>query len=121
MSSEPPKRYESELTLVIDRDKLPPRSTTMGPTIEQLADIERARRDLEDEMPTMDACPAPGCADCSTCGGMHCVACGECGEHTKDCPGTCSTCPVCLGVHMLTREAFRAWLRENSPPPPEAA
>ena len=125
-----PKRFESELTVVIDRDKLPPKqqsivppSTVLGPTIQQLADVELARRDLEDETPTLDACPAAGCADCATCGGCHSVDCGECGSHTKDCPGTCSTCSVCLGVHMLSREAYAAWCRENEPPPsrPEAA
>lgn len=128
MSNDPPKRFESDLTLVIDRDKLPPKpspsiaplSTAMGPTIEQLADIKRAERDIEDETPTLDACPAAGCADCTTCSGRHSVACGECGEHTKDCPGTCSMCAVCLGVHMLSREAYAAWQRENEPPPQAA-
>jgi hypothetical protein len=65
MSSEPPKRFESELTVVIDRDKLPPKpeaapaSTVFGPTAMQLADIERARRDIEDakDRPTMMTCP----------------------------------------------------------------
>lgn len=128
MSKDPPKRIESEPTVVIDRDKLPPKpsiappSTVIGPTIEHLDDVEHALRAIEDETPTLDACPAAGCADCTTCGGRHSVECGECGSHTKDCPGTCSTCSVCLGVHMLSREAYAAWERENSPePPPRAA
>lgn len=55
--SGPPKRYESDLTIVIDRDLLPPLSTVPGPTIEQLADIERVRRDLEDSRETQMECP----------------------------------------------------------------
>ncbi len=51
--SDPPKRFESELTVIIDRSKLPP----VGPSIEQLADIERARRDAEQERETQMECP----------------------------------------------------------------
>ncbi len=117
MSSQPPKRTSSmEMTLVRPREDLPPISSTPGPTIVQLADCERARarREIEDGAPTLDACPAAGCADCATCHGRHSVACGECGSHTKDCPGTCSACSVCRGVHMVSRAEYAAW-RRNTP------
>lgn len=51
------KRTSTEPTLVIPRSDLPPVSTAPGPTIEQLADVERARRDLVE---TLVPCPA-GC------------------------------------------------------------
>ncbi len=54
MSDDGRKRFESELTVIIDRSKLPPPS---GPTIEQLADIERARRDAQDDRETQCECP----------------------------------------------------------------
>lgn len=126
MSSEPPKRNSSlEMTAVRPRPELRvfERSAddVIGPTIEQLADVERARRDLEDETPTLDSCPAAGCADCVTCNGRHSVECGECGAHSKDCPGTCSTCAVCLGTHMISRDDYAAWRRENPEPGPDVA
>ena len=43
-----------------------------GPTVEQLADVARARRDLEDSIDTLVACPA--CAACATCRGLHMVS-----------------------------------------------
>lgn len=92
---DPPKRTESqELTLVSPRSSLPPVSAIPGPTIEQLADIERARRDLEDSIDTLVACPGP-----------------------------CTTCPCCNGAHMVTHARRQQWLEENEPPPsrPEAA
>ena len=61
--SDPPKRFESELTVVIDRTKLPPKpdldpiSTIAGMTIEQLADVQRARRDAEQDRETQMECP----------------------------------------------------------------
>lgn len=110
-----------EMTLVRPREDLSPISSMPGPTIEQLADREHARRDIEDAAPTLVACPAAGCADCTTCEGRHSVGCRECGSQTKDCTGTCSTCSVCLGQHMITAEEAAAWRRENEPQPPRAA
>lgn len=61
--SDGPKRYESDLTIVIPRDALPP---TAGPishpplTIEHLADLARAARDEEEdrrEADTLVECP----------------------------------------------------------------
>jgi len=83
---------ESDLTLVIDRDKLPPTpSTVPGPTIDMLADIERARRDSQDDVETLVACEGP-----------------------------CSTCPCCAGAHMMSVERWAEWRRLNSSDP-EAA
>lgn len=70
MSDVPPKRFESELTVVIDRDLLPPKPSTIpGPTIDMLAEIARAKRDLEDDVDTMVPCAA--CEHCRECGGLH--------------------------------------------------
>jgi hypothetical protein len=109
------KRTESaEQTIVLPRESLPPTSTIPGPTIAMIDDVERARRAHADEAPTLDACPAAGCVDCVTCRGLHHVECPGCGEHTKDCAGTCSTCAVCLGTHMLSREDYAAWHRDHA-------
>lgn len=66
------RRTTTEPTLVIDRASLPPVSRVPGPTIEQLADIERVRRDLENAVETMVPCPA--CANCGGCKGVHMVS-----------------------------------------------
>lgn len=102
--SDGPKRHESELTLVIDRSKLPPTSTT--------------QLDVYEAPPTLEACPA--CADCQTCKGLHHVECPTCGSHVLPCHGACATCSVCLAVHMLTQSEARAW-RDAQPEPPRAA
>jgi hypothetical protein len=49
--------------------KRPPLSDIPGPSIEMLADIERARRDIEDAIDTMVPCAA--CEHCSECRGLH--------------------------------------------------
>lgn len=91
--SELQKRTEStEMTAVIPRPDLPPRSTVPGPTIEQLADIERARRDAQDDVDTLVACPGP-----------------------------CATCPVCHGEHMVAAERAADFRRGNPEPPDEVA
>lgn len=69
--TEGPKRSTTEPTLVIDRDALPPVSRAVGPTIEQLADIERARRDIAESAETLVPCPA--CEHCGPCRGTHMV------------------------------------------------
>lgn len=53
--SDPPFRRtsSSELTAVLPRPVL---STIPGPTIEQLADVERARRDAQDAIGTLVGC-----------------------------------------------------------------
>lgn len=92
MSTDPPKRYEStELTVVRPRDSLPPTSTVAGMTIEQLADVARARRDAQDDVDTLVACPG------------------------------CSGCTCCKGEHMVSAERAASWRRGNPEPPPEAA
>lgn len=100
--SDPPKRYESDLTVRIDRGLLPPTESYEAP-------------------PTLEACPA--CASCETCKGMHHVECPRCGSHVLPCDGPCSTCSVCLGEHMLSQAEAKAWRQANGPaePPPEAA
>jgi hypothetical protein len=60
MTDQPQKRYESELTVVIDRDKLPPLSTVPGPTIDMLADVRRLQ---QEDTVTLVACP--WCAGCA--------------------------------------------------------
>lgn len=91
----PPDRKDSslEMTAVRPRPTLDdePASTTTGPSIEQLADIERARRDAQDEIPTL--VPCPGCAGCRVCGDER----------------------------MVSAERASAWKRGNPEPPPEAA
>ena len=59
------------MTAVRPRPELAPVSTATGPTIEQLADVARARRDAEDSIDTMVPCPS--CASCPGCGGTHLV------------------------------------------------
>lgn len=49
-----PHRFASQPTVIIDRSKLPP---VGGLTIEELADAERARRDLAMERDTQMPCP----------------------------------------------------------------
>jgi hypothetical protein len=49
-----------------------PTTDVSGPTIEQLADIERARRDLAEQVETLVTCPQ--CAGCGCCGGLHMVS-----------------------------------------------
>ena len=58
MSTDEPKRTESaELTIAIPRESLPPTSTVAGMTVDMLADIKRAQRDLEDDRETQMECP----------------------------------------------------------------
>lgn len=64
-----PKRTTSEPTLVIPRESLRPVSKIHGPTIEQLATVERARRDLAETL-----VPCPTCEHCASCKGMHMVS-----------------------------------------------
>ncbi len=54
--TDPPYRRtsSSELTAVLPRPAL---TDVHGPTIEQLADVERARRDAEQERETQMECP----------------------------------------------------------------
>lgn len=64
----------TEMTVVRPREALPPTAAApmAGPTIEELADRERARRDAQDAIPTMVECPA--CRDCPLRGeGVHMV------------------------------------------------
>lgn len=96
MSSNTPPRKDSslEMTAVRPRPDLAPTSTTAGVTVDMLADIERARRDAEDAIDTMVACPGP-----------------------------CRTCACCHGEAMVSVERAAAWRAEHEPPPsrPEAA
>ncbi len=55
-----------------DSDSPSPPSAIRGPTIEQLADIERAQRDLEDTL-----VPCPKCALCDCCHGVSMVSVGR--------------------------------------------
>jgi hypothetical protein len=48
-----------------------PVSRAVGPTIEQLADIERAGRDMAEAAETLVPCPA--CEHCDPCRGTHMV------------------------------------------------
>jgi hypothetical protein len=66
--SEGPKRYESELTVAIDRSKLPPISTSM------LTAEDDDRTDRE----TMVPCPA--CTPCRCCGGARMVSAAHAAE-----------------------------------------
>lgn len=82
-----PKRFESELTVVIDRSKLPPKespvSTIPGPTIEHLAEIERARRDAQDATETLVACPGP-CGACRVCRGKGMVSAERAAKYRRE-------------------------------------
>lgn len=78
-----PKRFESELTVVIDRDRLPPRSTVVGVTIDQLADIARARRDAQDATETLVACPGP-CGACRVCRGKGMVSAERAAKYRRE-------------------------------------
>jgi hypothetical protein len=94
--SDPPFRKDSSLELTAVRPR-PPLSDIPGPTIEQLADIERARRDAEDAIATLVPCPGP-----------------------------CRTCPCCHGAIMVSDERAKAWRAEHPEEPippsrPEAA
>ena len=60
-----------EMTAVTMRPDIPLTSTVPGPTIEQLVDVERARRDIEDATETMVPCPA--CQHCAGCGDLRLV------------------------------------------------
>lgn len=73
MNTDPPKRTESaEMTVVRPRDSLPPISSVPGPTIEQIDDVERARRHAQDDVETLVGCP--GCACCTVCHGEHMIS-----------------------------------------------
>jgi hypothetical protein len=97
----PPKRTESqEITLVVPRSSLPPVSVVPGPTVEQIAEVERVRRETAQRRITLVPCPA------------------------------CECCPTCEGTRMVTPERSAAWRREQAlddaspdfdPPPTEAA
>jgi hypothetical protein len=52
--SDRPHRFASQPTVIIDRTKLPP---VAGHTNEELADAERARRDLAMDRDTLMPCP----------------------------------------------------------------
>jgi len=75
--NEPPKRTESaEITIVCPsspRVPLAPVSTVPGPTVEQIADVERARREAQNDIETLVACPGP-CMTCACCHGEHMVS-----------------------------------------------
>lgn len=94
MSIDPPFRKDSslELTAVRPRPALPDEDDIM--LTEMLSAAERDRRDREDAIPTLVACPGP-----------------------------CRTCPCCHGEAMVSVERAAAWKAEQEPPPsrPEAA
>jgi hypothetical protein len=69
----PIPRHELAPVSAVSGDSSAPASSVPGPTIEQLADIERARRDAEDERETLVECPGP-CRDCPCCRGTGMVS-----------------------------------------------
>ncbi len=93
-NDDPPKRTEStELTIVRPRESLAPMSTRPV-TIEDVGYVERTLRSVQDDVPTLVACPA------------------------------CAECRCCHGEHMVTGERAVTWTRDHetdSEPPPRAA
>ena len=56
---------------------------------DMLADAELARREHENTVDTLVACPGP-----------------------------CTACPCCKGAFMVSHEHRQRWLADNEPPPP---
>lgn len=107
MSTDLPKRTEStELTVVRPRESLPPVSSVPGPTIEQLDDVERMRREVQDDIETLVGCP--GCADCAVCRGEHMISADRAAEYRRQ-------------KALLDAEDDADEMNQNPDPPPEAA
>jgi len=92
--ADPPKRRDSTApTGVLPRVTRQDLDDVM--LTDMLADAERARREHEDTVDTLVACPGP-----------------------------CTACPCCKGTFMISHEHRQQWLADYDPPPsskPEAA
>jgi len=93
--SDPPKRHESaEITVVSSRSVVP------GPTIQMIDEIERHRRDAQNDVETLVACPC--CEKCKVCFGRGMVSAERSCEYKR-----VATLTACVPV--------------DDEPPPEAA